>query len=150
MRLRTIAAVLLYGISLNVIGWAGDNSDGVKPLVVISGANSNVTSPSLAVIQTDEQWQRVWAKHLGTTVDDAYRAAMEVDFDRCMVVAVFRGSTRNVRGVAIDSVSMVGESIRIRLTDVGYQTGGKDNDKPLDRPYAIIVLPKSAKGVVVE
>ncbi len=150
MSVAGIAVLLLVGFVVNSGARAGENADGIKPFVVISGADSHVTKPSLAAIQVDEQWQRVWAQHLGTTVDDAYRAAMEVDFDRCMVVAVFRGSTRNVRGVAIDSVSVRGESIRIRLDDVGYQTGGKSNERPLDRPYAYIVLPKSAKQVVVE
>ncbi len=145
-----IAVLLLVGFVVNSGAWAGENAESVKPFVVISGADSHVTKPSLAAIQVDEQWQRVWAQHLGTTVDDAYRAAMEVDFDRCMVVAVFRGSTRNVRGVTIDSVSAMGASTRIRLNDVGYQTGGKSSERPLDRPYAFIVLPKSAKHVVVE
>jgi len=145
-----IAVLFVFGFVVNSVGWAVENSDSFRPFVVMSGADSHVTKPSLTVIQGNEQWQRVWEEHVGTTVDDAYRAAMEVDFDRCMVVVVFRGLTRNVRGIAVDSVSASGESIRIRLNDVGYQTGGKGNDRPLDRPYVFIILPKSTKDIVVE
>src|SRR5439155_183235 len=111
---------------------------------------SRTAKPTLELVRTREEWNRVWATHLGTADDDAYGTKMDVDFERCMVIAVFRGERVNARGIQIDSTTEAGESIRIRLSDLRYQTAGKANKDPPDRPYAFIVVAKSSKGIVAE
>jgi hypothetical protein len=122
----------------------------VKPIVVMAGADSNVHGFSNQRITTPDDWASIWSGHLGKSVDDAYRPTLEVDFDRCLVVAIFRGEEVNVRGIKINSTFETKDSIVIRFEDVGYQTSGADNNKRPDRPYAFVVLPKTSKSIVLE
>jgi len=125
-----------------------------KPLVAISGTNSHVSKPSYQRIVTPEDWTRVWVSHLGTTSDNAYRPLLEVDFDRCLVVAIFRGERGNIRQIQVHSLSETADSIVIRFEELGYQTsvraGEVDEYKVPDRPYAFVILPKSDKAIVLE
>jgi hypothetical protein len=122
-----------------------------KPLVAISGTDSRVTKPSYARITTPEDWVRIWVSHLGTTSDNAYRPHLEVDFDRCLVIAIFRGNKVNVRGIQIDSLSETRDSIAIRFNEITYQTEGPvDEYKVPDRPYTFIIVPKTDKTIIVE
>ena len=121
-----------------------------KPLVATSGANSHVRKPSFMRVTKSEDWIRIWAAHLGTTKDDAYRSLFEVDFDRLLVIVIFRGETANVRGIQIDSLSETPDSVVVRFTELGYQTAGIDNNKPWDRPYAFVISSKTNKIIVVE
>lgn len=121
-----------------------------KPLAVHSGADSKVTRPQYKLITADKQWQDIWASHLGTSADDAYRQAFEVDFDKCMVVAILRGNRTNVRGVKIYETIYNGDAIVLRFDDVGYQTAGPDGGAETKTPFAFVVLPNVAKDVVLE
>jgi hypothetical protein len=125
---------------------ANNNS---KPLVVYSGSNSEVRKPLYSKITSKSDWDKVWAAHLGTSVDDAYRPAFEVDFDKCAVIAILKGDQINVRGVEIANVIDNGNSITVRFREVGYQSADESNHKP-DKPFAFVVLPKTNKQIVLE
>jgi hypothetical protein len=122
------------------------------PLVAISGTDSHVTKPSYERVTTAKDWRRIWAGHLETTVDSYYRAIMEVDFDRCLVVVMFRGEQIQIRQITIDSVLETAGSITIRFNELGYGIGlGKDEKPPKpERPYAFVILPKTNKEIVWE
>lgn len=131
---------------------ANNNDDQMptsKPLVVMSGEVSHVAKPLCRRLASPEEWARVWASHLGTTVDDAYRPILEIDFDRCLIVAIFRGREANVLGIEINSLSEVADLVIIRFSTLGYQSAGEDADE-MSRPYAFIVLPKSNKTIVLQ
>jgi hypothetical protein len=70
-----------------------------RPLIAISGADSHVQRTTYDRIINPDDWDSAWASHLGTRKDDAYRSRFEIDFERCMVVVIFRGERVNVRGV---------------------------------------------------
>src|SRR6188474_3439133 len=106
--IRLILSVVMLSVSLEV-GAAADEPS--KPIAVHSGADSKVTKPQYKVIASDKEWQSVWASHLGTSVDDAYRQAFEVDFDKCMVVAILRGNQINIRGITIDEVDNKSDAV---------------------------------------
>jgi hypothetical protein len=131
-------------LSVNASEEAGST---VQPLVVISDDNSHVAIPALEVVRTRDAWRRVWATHVGKDVDSVDAPTMDVDFDRCMVVATFRGQKVNTSKVSIESIARDEGTLRIRLSDVGYQSSGKGESK---RPFAFVVLAKSDDGVVVE
>jgi hypothetical protein len=121
-----------------------------KALVVVSGANSKVSNSSLERITTAKEWAKAWARHLGTTEDDPYRPNFDVDFEHCLVVAIFRGNQVNTRGVKVESIAESADRIRIRFKDVGYQTVDNGEPSPPDRPYAFVVVPKTDKAIVLE
>jgi hypothetical protein len=119
-------------------------------LVAISGADSHVGKPSYQRITTAKDWARIWATHLGTSVDDAYRQLLEVDFQRCLIVVIFQGEAINVRGIQIVSFSETLNSITIRFDELTYQTAGDSNNDPPRRPYAFVIIPTTSKTIVVE
>jgi hypothetical protein len=125
-----------------------------KPLVAISGTDSHVSKPSYQLVTSPEEWTRVWVSHLGTTRDNAYRPLLEVDFDRCVVVVIFRGVRVNIRQLEVHSLSETADSVVIRFDELGYQTsvrvGEDDEYKVPDRPYAFVILPKTDKTIVLE
>jgi hypothetical protein len=85
-------------------------------------------------------------------VDDAYRPTMDVDFNRCIVVAMFRGERVQIRQITVDSVSETSNSVIIRFSELGYGIKldqGKKPPKP-ERPYAFIVVPKTNKEIILE
>jgi hypothetical protein len=120
------------------------------PLVVVSGADSEVRQASYRRITEPDEWAKIWANHVGTSVDDPYSPRFEVDFGRCMVIAILRGEQQNSRGIQLDSMEDSEDVLVIRFTQLGYQTSGADNNKPLDRPYAFVVVPAATKRIVIE
>jgi hypothetical protein len=120
------------------------------PLVAISGRDSHVTKPLYERISNRKDLARIWAKHVGTTVDDYYRPLFEVDFDRCLVVAIYRGEQKNTRGIEISSVSETNNLLVIRFNELFYQTAGASNDDPPDRPYALVVIPRTNKPISLQ
>ena len=154
MRITTVFTVLvMFGPFFALVGRAAEKKSippMSKPLVAMSGADSYVKTPSYQRVTTPDDWTRIWASHLGTTKDDAYRPLLDVDFTRCLVVVIFRGEEINTRGIQIDSAFETTESIVIRFTELGYQTAGEANNKPPDRPYAFVIIPRTHKSIVLE
>jgi hypothetical protein len=148
--LKFLRAYAVFGAFCFQFASAAEKSVNALPLVVLSGADSRYTGPSYELIKKPSELTKAWAKHLGTSEEDAYRPALVVDFDRCMVVAVFRGERRNVRGIEVEPLVEGNGAMTIRFSEIGYQTGGKGNLQPPDRPYAFIVVPKSSKSIVLE
>ena len=63
-----------------------------------------------------------------------------------MAIAIFLGKTWNSRGVSA-TVSEDDERVRVRFDSISYQTiGGADHVTP----YGVLVIPRSAKEVVLE
>jgi hypothetical protein len=121
-----------------------------KPLLVITGPNSNVRKPEYHRIASAKQLQKVWLQHHGKTAQQAFEerlTGLNVDFDRCIVVAIFQGAGTNSRGVTVDSVTETEKTVTVRFDESHYQTsGGFDRSSA----FAFVVLPKSKKAVVLE
>lgn len=129
----------------------------VKPLLVLSGADSRTAQPTFARATDEAAFAKLWLGHLGKTADDAFREQLptiEIDFAKCMVVAVFAGTTTNCRGLTIASVTDGPDAVTVRFEKLTYQTAGPLNGGPApvnhSTPYAFVLLPKSQKAVVVE
>jgi hypothetical protein len=149
----SFTSLILWELLLGSIARGAENEaprPASKPLMAISGADSHVRKPSYERVTSQQDLSRVWSIHLGTSQDDAYRPLLDVDFDRCLVVAIFRGEQRNIRGIQINSLSEAAESVLIRFLEIGYQTAGADNNKALDQPYAFVVVLKTNKEIVLQ
>lgn len=159
--------LVAIGMCLRVIEVAAEEQSPrttSTPLVAISGTDSHITKPSYECISTKEHWRHIWARHVdlpqvpGVTVDDLWKIMedmiMEVDFDRCFVVAIFRGEQIQVRQITIDSVSETADAINIRFSELHYsirvRNGEKLKPRKPERPYAFVVLPKSKKEILLE
>jgi hypothetical protein len=122
------------------------------PLVAISGTDSHVQQSLYKRVTSIKVWQQIWADHLGKSVDDYYRPLFEVDFDRCLVIAIFRGEQIQTRQLKIEAVSENADSLTIRYWEIGYgvSLGPGESAPPPERPYAFIVLPKTDKKIILE
>src|ERR1043165_7474613 len=73
----------------------------VGPLVSIAGSYSAVKKPRVEVIGDEARWQQVWKEHMGDKIEkNALKTGVipDVDFSRCMVVAMFSGESANGTG----------------------------------------------------
>lgn len=133
----------------------------LKPYVVITGMDSHIKEPGCFRVTSREQWVTLWLRHTGressdtfeSKYDDFYNPAgvPDVDFDKCMVIAVFQGAGVNSAGLKAVSVEDVGRHIVFRFEDKAFQTGGvKDGGGVKVNVYGFFVLPRSTRPVVVE
>ncbi len=118
-----------------------------KPLAVLTGRDSQVRKPSYYRISSSEQWDKVWSAHHGKTQSPT----MEIDFEKCMVIAVFQGTGRYSDGLEIDSISETADRITLRFRDRWYAIALRPGQAPPDdAPYGFIILPTSKKPVFLE
>jgi hypothetical protein len=150
--LPLIVAFIISGqISQQSVAADADKSGVINSaLAVLTGDNSHVSKPAFTRIDSSSLWKKTWLTHLGKEQDTIYRTAMEVDFGRCTVTAIFGGQSVNSCGYRIESVHENGNTIVVRFDDISFQTAGPDGGAVQVRPYAFIVLPKTSKPIVLE
>jgi hypothetical protein len=153
--LVALSVAVAFGLFLVIAGGVAASepqSPISKPLVALSGVDSHVTNPSYKRVATPRDWARVWSRHVGELADEGYEPAMYVDFDRCVVVAIFRGDKRQIDSLRVHSVTENAFEVMIRLNELGYGIALRQGEKlpPPVRPYAFVVLPKTDKLIVLE
>jgi hypothetical protein len=88
----------------------------VAPLVTHTGTNSHVLDERCLRITTQAEWSALWLEHVGEPPKpqcDMYfnKAGLPVvDFERCMVMAVFGGATNNVAGLSATAPATPGDA----------------------------------------
>lgn len=141
----------------------------LRPLVTIAGSGSQVATERCLRITTQEEWAAVWLEHLGQPPKPKYdvyfnKAGLPVvDFEHCMVVAVFLGATNNCAGVSAVTGPLedpeaetktpvaAGDEV-LRLSWHSYQTSGTGKGSGIvdASPYGFFVLPRSSAPLVVQ
>jgi hypothetical protein len=125
-----------------------------RPLLVLAGADSKVEKSAYYRVSSEESWQHIWLSHLGKTEADRFREHMpivQIDFKKCMVIAIFKGAASNSRGLNIMSIDEHEDTVSLRFYDMSYQTaGGLAGGRVPVTPYAFVVIPKSDKLVLIE
>jgi hypothetical protein len=126
-------------------------------LVTFAGADSRIDKSKYVRITTAEDFQILYMRHLGKDPKeyDAYynpHGVPTIDFDRCMVIAVFQGRTWNVAGVYVKTIDERDGHVVVRFDDRSYQTSGSDSGGGARSatPYGIFVLPRSDRPVILE
>ncbi len=153
MKMLLYVFVLISTLSLCQSLAAADTHDSSavsSPLAVLSDNHSHISKAGYHRIGSAAEWKKMWLEHLGLKEDTIYRTAMEVDFDRCMVIAIFGGDTENSCGFRVESVREKENTIVVEFANIGYQTGGPDGGGDRVTPYVFIVLPRSQKVVVLD
>src|SRR5206468_2973434 len=130
-----------------------------KPLVEFSGAHSKIDKTEYARITSLKDFRDRYMRHLGKdpqTFDEYFNPedVPTIDFDRCMVIAIFQGASWNSAGVKVVSIRDEPERLVLRYQDRWYQTSGDFNSgdggaKPVT-PYGMFVLLRTGKPVVLE
>ena len=123
-----------------------------RPYVGLWGADSKRKNIDYHRVMKRDELTKVWLAHVGVDRDrhsDYYNKARvpEVDFERCMVLAIFRGQMKNSAGVKIVSITESADSILVRFDDRAYKTANEVHEVT---PYGFFVLPRSNKLMVLE
>jgi hypothetical protein len=128
-----------------------DKEKVVKPLFSLDGRESKNTKAGYHRIESPEAWNALWLRHnTGTEKPDKVPITMpqaEVDFSRCMVVAVFQGKGENCDGFKMHSVLESDEQITVRIQARYFATGPEVQETAA---WGIFVLPRSTKHLLIE
>jgi hypothetical protein len=148
--MKKTASLLLFV----VLAGAGEERT-VRPYVGLWGAHSAVKQKSFHRITTPEAWTALWLSHRGKEAKghSAYyneAGVPDVDFERCMVVAIFQGEAWNSAGVRVVSITDDGARLTLRYDDRSYQTAGPNGGGERVTAFGLFVLPRSAMELVVE
>ncbi len=133
----------------------------LKAFVHWSGPESAIEKPLYTVVRSERDWLELWATHTGKPVKKGNMSqpldAPLIDFDACMVVAIFQGTKWNSNGVKAVSITEESDLLRFRFDESTYQTAmafgnpvAAKREKGSARPYGIFVLPRVNKTVVIE
>ena len=131
----------------------------LAPLVTWSGPDSAIKEATFQRITDETTWLRLWEKHTSRAAlrDNIGRPLIpKINFERCMVVAIFKGTQVNSNGVVVESIVQEPDRIVFRFDVSGYQTAAGLDDRSgrggaVDcTPFGIFVMPRSSKSLVIE
>jgi hypothetical protein len=155
MRQRVKIGVPLLVLSL--IGLRATRADdkgpanATQPLMALTGKKSKVTKGKYRRVESAEAWKALWLEHqTGSPKPREVPPDMpfvEIDFTRCMVIAVFEGKGINCAGFKAHSVTETESNLLLRVSPRGIQSGVPGVDTTA---WAVFVLPRSTKPVVIE
>ena len=127
--------------------------DTARPLMTLTGADSHVKERSYHRVASESEWIKTWQRHKGAKESKDYDlfydplGLPQIDFEKCMVIAVFQGSSWNSAGLKAVAVVEEKDRIVLRFENKGYQTKGGGEQAMV---YGFFVLPRSSKTVVLE
>lgn len=130
--------------------------EAITPCVVITGADSKISKSGYRRITSEKEWARVWQIHKGIKVAENYNFYYnpvdlpKVDFDRFMVIAIFRGNGWNSAGLQAVSIAENKGRLIFRFDEKAYQTAGPDGGGQVVTVYGFFVILKSTKDIVFE
>lgn len=131
-------------------------AEGAKPFVAFSGGDSRIETVRYERIVSDHSWAEVWLGNFGKRPSGKYdffrnpERVPDVDFEKCMVIAVFGGKTTNRAGFKAVGITESAEQVTFRFCPKSFQTGGQSDRGHTTTPYAFFVVPRSTKPVVLE
>lgn len=125
----------------------------IQPYVVITGVHSNVSERSCERVIDEEQWTRVWLRHVGQAVPEKYdrfhnlASVPSVNFHDCLVIAIFEGSRYNSAGLEATSLVEEDGTITFRFENKYYSS-----EEPGDRVnvFGFFVVPRFSKPLIVQ
>jgi hypothetical protein len=134
---------------------AGHEAGPPVPYAQIFGPDSRVTRSGFHRIRDQQAWETLWADHAGrdAAVIAGVSTAPAIDFDRCEVIACFRGPTTNIRGERVEAVEDLGaEGRRIRFNSSTYQTFAMAGEDPGVRctPFGFWIIDRTRGPIVIE
>jgi hypothetical protein len=127
-----------------------------RPLMTLAGDDSQVKELSYHRITSEAEWIKIWQRHKGAKESKDYDLYYNplglpyIDFEKCMVIAVFQGSGWNSAGLKAVEIRENKEGIVLRFEGKGYQTAGPGGGGKKVTVYGFFILPHSDKTVILE
>ena len=100
-----LAVAGLLAASVGIPASAEDSAQrGTLPYVTLTGKDSHVTEPSYHRISSESEWNKIWRRHRGEKESLHYDLVFdadlpEINFDKCLVIAVFHGTGASSAGL---------------------------------------------------
>jgi hypothetical protein len=123
----------------------GGAQKAARPLVTLTGSDSRVTARSYYLVRSDKEWTQTWRRHRDAASAEDHKP--QINFDKCMVIAVFQGSGWNSRGLTAVALQESNERIVLQFENNYYQSDGEGDRVTV---YGFFVLPRSDKTVTIE
>lgn len=163
MNPKKVAVLIVAALALSAVAFVQEPQDPrqlPKPLVTFRGEFSKVDETRYLRVTDAETWATLWCEHTGQQAQKRgygwyynQQQVPIVDFERCMVVAVFGGKCGNTAGYRVEQV-LDGDRWTLRYHANSYQTTVIDpanaKAKPPSTPFGMFVLPKTDKKVALE
>jgi hypothetical protein len=151
IRFGLVSCLAIWLIALGLpAARAEENARLHRPLVSLCGSQSKIVEAQFHRVEAAPAWKSVWLEHLTGSKKEpkgfVEMPAVEVDFERCMVVAVFEGKYFETQ-LRVVSLTESDRQIVLRLT--GWFTPSTPFSKDA-QPWGVFVLPKSPKVVVIQ
>ena len=124
-----------------------------RPYVSIAGHDSAITERRCVRVADAKTWAALWAEHRGDRLEtnaSGWPTTPAIDFDTCMVIAVFRGEAWNTNGEFVESIAEVDGAVRVRFDSSTFQTIGPDGGGVRVTSFGIWIIAKTARPIVVE
>jgi hypothetical protein len=143
-----LLGVLAVGLGIA----AAQDAKETKPYVTLAGAASKIAAKEYDRITTHDELVKVWLRHMGADParhNDFYNEAgvPDVDFERCMVVAVFGGECINSAGIYAFSIAEEADRVLLRFDHRSFQSGPEGKHAT---PFGFFFVPRSPKALVLE
>ena len=122
----------------------------IAPLVTFSGAYSAIDQPRIVRIADKQSWDALWKEHRGKSLEHNARnwpVIPEINFEQCMVIAIFDGEVWNTDGVTMHELSINTGKATLRYDHLTFQTAGPDGGGVRTRPYGLFVLPRFGEPI---
>jgi hypothetical protein len=155
--LLTIVVLVSFVIFVGPYEAIGDKvaPTNTKACLCISGSESKIKKECIERITSEERLDGLWLEH--KTGDTKYTGTtpkcdqIDVDFQHFMVIALVQPIRDNCGGFSAVSIEEDSNTITIRLDDHSFQsvTNAKEEEESKGSPWGMIILPKSAKEIVL-
>lgn len=149
----TIVAAALAAAAMRP---AGRDPEPITPYVTWSGAFSEVRRPSIERAVNREQWAALWRRHVGRKGErnaTNVQVIPEIDFDSCMLVAIFAGEMTQCNGMRVARLEEFEDHLLLRYDRLDFEVslrGGDDERLVEVTPYGMFLVPRSGKRIVIE
>ncbi len=132
--------------------------DNARPFVTLTGTDSHVKERSYRRVASEDEWIKIWQRHKGAKESKDYDlfynplGLPSIDFEKCMVIAVFQGNGVNSAGLKAVAILEEKDRLALRFQNKSYQTMvyGPVDEGDQVTVYGFFVLPRSSKTVVLE
>ena len=124
-----------------------------KPYVTFMGHDSRITDIRFLRITDHESWVALWRDHRGAEMPknaSGWPNVPQVDFERCQVIAIFRGEGWNCNGEYLVSMTDRGAGWRLRVDSSTFQTFGPDGGGVRVTSYGMFVIPRGMGSITLE
>ncbi len=159
MRKSTASVLALIG-ALGVGALLGPAEAQTRPVasemtavVSIAGSYSGIERREYHRITDAETWVALWTNHRGQGVErDSYGQAVipTIDFEKYMVIAIFRGKAWNCRSEQLFEIAEVDNGLQLRFDAQTYQTNGPTNESDHTTSYGIWVVPRMMQQITLQ